>query len=329
MEYQIPNKSISEEHVKIEFDYTDRLKQWDKFSSIRSRPRRIIDNTVTHTALYPIQRKPICYHPIVQSLGETVINRILLQGAYKFMSDIAFVEIKMINHTAEKIYDGSFSYIFPDALRLDMLSIIIDEAYHAYVAIDFINQLQAITGVKPIKATHNIELQVSLNKFKKLFQPRQADIFEIIAICIGENTLTKELFNMTREKNINPFFHQVMADHMIDEGRHSSIFRQVLRELWSNISEEDRCIIGAQMPAFVFDYLKPDLHIEFDTILLSQQDLSTEDINTIIQDTYVPYTTDYLKKSNPIFKNLLAVLETTQVLEHGFTQDKFKEYGLI
>jgi hypothetical protein len=121
--------------------YRSKVDRWDKVASVRSRPRRFIGENNTAGYYYPIARQPLCIHPLVQGRGEEDIKFILIQTAYKFMRDIAFVETEIINNTAQKIYSNRFSFKFPLELRLDILSVIIDEAYHAYVALDFIHHL--------------------------------------------------------------------------------------------------------------------------------------------------------------------------------------------
>src|SRR3990167_5913479 len=304
-----------ENAIFIDFEYTSKLLQWDKFSSIRSRPRRLLEGD-PHDYFYPIQKKAICAHYLVQQLGTDTIQFILLQSAYKFMQDIAFVEVELINNMATKIYNGSLRYVFPTAIRYDLLSIIIDEAYHAYVALDFIEQLQQYTQIKQLDPSNEVELLQSIKNFIQLFPDDDSrDVFEIIAICIGENTLTKELFNLKHSTNINKIFQHVMSDHMLDEGRHSEIFSIILRELWRNLNANLKLKLAEILPEFILDYLKPDLQIKFDMLLLSSVGLNGDDTQRVINATYPEYSAKTLKMKNPIFENIIQVLTRARLFE--------------
>lgn len=315
--------------ISIDFNYSTKLPYWNKFASVRSRPRRIIEKDEQNPYLYPLERKPICSHPLVRDLGEEKIGYILTQSVYKFMSDIAFVEVEVINNIAHKIYNGTLGYIFPTSLRTDLLSIIIDETYHAYVAIDCIEQLQKFTGITPLEMSNKIELNQSIDKFIKYFDGEVRDVFEIIAVCIGENTLTKELFNMTKSSNVNKFFHQIMADHMIDEGRHSEIFSIILTHLWRIIPEKTKLEIAPILPLFILDYLKPDLHIEFDRTLLKNLDFNNVQLDQIINDTYSEYNPKTLKLKNPIYDNIIKVLKRAYIFDDEVIKKHFVELDLL
>lgn len=328
MDVVLPVKN-RENAIFIDFEYTSKLPQWNKFSSVRSRPRRLLEGN-PRDYFYPIQRKPICAHPLVQKLGEDKIQFILLQSAYKFMQDIAFVEVQLINNTATKIYNGSLRYVFPTSIRYDLLSIIVDESYHAYVALDFIDQLQRHTEIKMLDTSIEVELLQSIEKFIHLFSENDSrEVFEIIAICIGENTLTKELFNIKSSSNINKIFHHVMSDHMIDEGRHSDIFSIILRELWQRIPETFKLKIAEILPEFIIDYLKPDLHIRFDRLLLNAVGLNDTETQQVINETYTEHSSKTLKMKNPIFENIIKVLTRARLFEHQPTKLQFEMAGLL
>lgn len=309
--------------------YKSKIDRWDKAASVRSRPRRFIEENNTVGYFYPIARQPLCIHPLIQARGEEDIHFILIQTAYKFMRDIAFVETEIINNTAQKIYSNRFSFKFPLELRLDILSIIIDEAYHAYVALDFMQQLEKRTGIKPLEKDNTTELAIAMEKFAPLLPEDLHDAFEIIAICIGENTLTKELFSMAAESSINQIFHEVMADHMVDEGRHSGIFSLILRELWPALDERAKCLIGAILPDFLINYLNPDLDIAYNKKILEALSFTTEDTDLIIAETHPPIPIKNLKHVNPVMKNILFIIERNGILEHAPTKEAFMECNLI
>lgn len=320
----IKNRGLFESNV-----YKSKIDKWNKVASVRSRPRRFIEDNNSEGYFYPIERQPLCIHPLVQKRGEETVKYILIQTAYKFMKDIAFVETEIINNTAQKIYSNSFSFNFPFDLRMDILSVIIDEAYHAYVALDFLQQLEKKTGVKPIEKPNATELSISIEKFMPRLPKDLQEIFELIAICIGENTLTKELFSMAAEPSINKIFHQVMADHMVDEGRHSSIFSLILKELWHALEDNSKNLIGEILPDFLIEYLKSDLTVSYNQKILESLEFSKNDIDIILSETHVPTPIRHLRSINPVMKNIIFIIERNGILDHELTRGFFKKSMLI
>lgn len=281
-------------------------KVWDKFSAIRKRPRRILEYRDDGKYFYPMERQPISVHPLVKAAGDKMIWQILLHSAYKFLSDIAFVEMKVVNKISEKIYDGELDFNFPHTMRYDILSVIVDEAFHAYVAIDVLNQLHEATQVAPLpNISKENEMVKAYTDYTKGIVPAQyAKAFEVIALCVAENTLTKELFSMTKQENLNLFFHQIMADHMNDEGRHSQLFSEVLSHLWSEIDTAQKDFFTKILPGFIKHYQTIDLHVEYNRKLLKHLNFSQNDIEVIIHDTYMKNSNNLDIKTNPVIKNL-------------------------
>ena len=301
---------------------------WHKIASIRTRPRRIFQIT-ENGYYYPITRQPICLHKKVSDRGDDTIKWILLQAAYKFMYDIAYVEVELINKTALKIYNGSIDINLPKNVKNDMLSIVIDEAFHAYVAIDFIDQVKTKTNEELVYSKGTVELELAMNKFIPKLPHEIQGIFEAICICIGENTLTKELFDMTKSDDLNPFFHTVMADHMFDEGRHAALFRKVLTFVWNDSSEEIKLHIGALLPDFLLEYLSDNIRKEWDEKILLHLNFSENEVKNIINDVYPKVNNSMLTRINPVARNFIDVLTTCGVLKHQPTKNAFVESGLI
>ena len=121
---------------------------WERRATVRSRPQRQLSENEGH--FYPISRQPLCSHPLVKNMGEDAIQFILIQSAYKFMWDIAQIETRLVNNVAEKIANDRFTVKFPEGMKFNGLTVLVDESYHAYVARDFMHQLYGATKVSPI-----------------------------------------------------------------------------------------------------------------------------------------------------------------------------------
>ncbi|XVN43555.1 MAG: diiron oxygenase [Candidatus Rickettsia vulgarisii] len=237
---------------------------WDRKASIRSRPRRILEETEKLQSFFPISRQPIAIHPIIQKMGQSTISYILIQTVYKFMHDIAILETEMVNKGALIVANDHLNINFPAELRHDASSIIIDEAYHAYVAIDYINQVKQLTGVQPIEVLKKTSVINAVNFIKSKLDQALHDKFELIAVCIGEHVLTKDLISIGKDQNVGEFFQNIMADHVLDEGRHANIFAFILQYFWNWLPTQNKDILGPILLEFMREYLRLDIQQEYD-----------------------------------------------------------------
>lgn len=299
--------------------------QWDERASIRCKKRPTINQEKgIYQNFYPIERQPICKHPKIVQLGQPAVDYVLVQSAFKFMHEIAVVEVDVINQIILNLLSRRIPFDFPQPMRDDLLSVMVDEAYHAMIAHDFIAQVSAATNIIPLKTSRTLQFSIAIEQFKQNVPDELKAFVEIIAICIGESTLTKELFNMRQESEVHPLFRNVIIDHVADEGRHQMLFCELLKYFWSNLPPAAKDQLGPQIPHFLVDYLCPDLHIEFDQLMLAQLPLSPAEIDEIIQDIYQERTMEVLSvRLDPITKNLMKMIEYAGIMDHELSRQTF------
>ncbi len=75
----------------------------------------------------------------------------LVQSLYKFINDVVIFETEIVDRTARSIAKDHFTIRFPFACRYDAMTVVVDEDYHALVAMDFMQQTIALTGIEPIR----------------------------------------------------------------------------------------------------------------------------------------------------------------------------------
>lgn len=309
-------------------NYQYKMKTWDKYATIRSRPRRIIEPNEIQYYFFPLSKQPICIHPLVTAKGEEIIKYILIQTVNSFSHNIAILETEFVNNGALMIANNKFEFCtFPLDLCHDALSIIVDEAYHAYVALDFLKQLSGVTNVELLPTPNDTTVFRGVNAVKAEISNKYHSAMELIAVCIGEHVLTKELITFKAEENVSPTFQAVMTDHVADEGRHSNIFDYVLRFLWSKLPEDYKVAIGTNLHIFIREYLKKDIEIAYDRMMLEQAGFSAAEVDRIIDDTFVATCTLNTNDTNPVLVNLMNLLQRTLVLDHEPTAKAFSTSG--
>ena len=185
----------------------DTQAHWEAFSTIRSRPRRLLATSDADKGnFYPLARQPLCVHPEISKLGEEVKRYLLVQSAYKYIRDITVLETEIVNRATLTIVNNQLPVKFSHALRRDALTIIVDEAYHAYVAMDCLSQIEGHTGIMALDVDDRLSVAEAIERVRALLPPAMGASFELIAVCIAENTNTQDILAMVHEKELNAFF---------------------------------------------------------------------------------------------------------------------------
>jgi hypothetical protein len=306
-----------------------RQSHWEKSSSIRSRPRRVLRGWSPGEHFYPVARQPIALHPMVIEKGDGARDHVLLQSLYKFLNDIAFVETRVVNEVALAIANDQLPWPFPPELRTDVLTVLIDEGYHAYVAIDFMEQVRRLTGVDPLTLPPTLTIEQAIANALPKLPAELHPALKTIAVCIAENSVTKELIDVHREEGLNETFHAVNSDHMVDEVRHCLIFADVLKHLWGILTTGQRRAIGVILPDFLGDYLTLSLQKQFDMQILASIGLNAAEIESVIAATHLDQDLASYRNVNPIVDKVVTFLRECGVLDDQEIRATFAEKRLI
>lgn len=295
-------------------DYTSTINQWEKFSSIRSRPRRIVNKEEMEGYIYPPIKQPILIHPMLQSITEKEKKFILTQSFYKYFNDIANIEKDIINLASYKIntnkYDINFS--FPE--RLDALSVIIDESYHAYVALDFMQQVIDFTGIVPLPLPQETELSIAIRSLSEDLTKDQKESFELMSVCVAEHALTNDLIATGKGKDVCKLFYYVMHDHVLDEHRHSKFSEHILKKYWQRVRVENKNIFRPKLLKLINLYLAPFIQMQFDKSILLTIGFSNIEADKVVNDTHCSWSEDSINEQNIVAKQMLDLLQRTEIL---------------
>ncbi len=259
------------------------LDSWDKKSSIRNLARRDLRHD-SQRSYFPRHDQPLCSHPLIISLGEGVQQSILTQSAYKFMLGISEHETTVVTTAIQNAICNCKS--LPDWLKQALQAVIIDEFYHAMIANDFIQQVQAITGDLALAFPKDSDLGRALARTLKRLPVSAHDSFTMVAVCVAENLITQELVARQTDPTVNPFFYEINRDHLMDEGRHAKLFTEVIHYIWSDLTLETRQLIEAELPSFIESWMRREVSTESDRIILRSLKLSDDEIEIIMDDTH-------------------------------------------
>jgi P-aminobenzoate N-oxygenase AurF len=305
----------------------DSVERWYANATVRKSPRIVVPAGTKGEYIFPRSRQLLSEHPRILASGEDAVSYVLAQSAYKYMYEIGLLETRFVIDCGLNIVNNVIRGADDDEKR-EALTIVIDEGYHAYVALDFIIQMKACNGIEPVSVPQtNGNLDAVSRAFGLLPKDMHHD-FQLLSVCLAEHTLTKDLLSIGREKDATRTFTQVMTDHVSDEGRHANYFAKLTRAHWQRLPEATRCAIGAMLPNYLDDYLAGDTARVFDRKVLGALGLPAGEIEQVIADTQASYLSEMNKYITTTKANLVKLLQRMGILEHAPTQASFIAHGV-
>lgn len=303
-------------------DYQSFADAWESRATIRTRPRRVLEND--DKLIYPLSRQPLV-------LSETFLRECpeqrdfaLVQTLYKFINDVVIFETEIVDKTARSIAKNRFSVAFPFACRYDAMTVVVDEDYHALVAMDFMQQTVAMTGITPIELPDEIELSRAIPAAVALAPEHLRSAVELICVAIAENTVTGDVAAFAKDDTVKQSIKGLMADHLLDEGRHSGFWSRLVRIYWHTASEDDRQCIAHILPVFIGHYLTNDIQKSFDFRLIDAlqiSDAARQALKGEISGLAFP-----INRHHPLVANIVRFFRSSSLLDSPCVQSALSDY---
>lgn len=303
-------------------DYQSFADAWESRATIRTRPRRVLEND--EKLIYPLSRQPLV-------LSETFLRECpeqrdfaLVQTLYKFINDVVIFETEIVDKTARSIAKNRFAVTFPFACRYDAMTVVVDEDYHALVAMDFMQQTVAMTGITPIGLPDEIELSRAIPAAVALAPEHLRSAVELICVAIAENTVTGDVAAFAKDNTVKQSIKGLMADHLQDEGRHSGFWARLVRIYWHTASEDDRQCIAQLLPVFIGHYLTNDIQKSFDLRLI--ESLQISDATRRALKSEVSGLAFPINRHHPLVANIVRFFHSSSLLDSPCVQEALSDY---
>ncbi|TKJ63606.1 aminobenzoate oxygenase [Pseudomonas sp. CFBP13508] len=303
-------------------DYQSFADAWESRATIRTRPRRRLEDD--QRLIYPLSRQPLV-------LSETFLRECpeqrdfaLVQTLYKFINDVVIFETEIVDKTARSIAKNRFAVAFPFACRYDAMTVVVDEDYHALVAMDFMQQTVALTGIEPIQLPDEIELSRAIPAAVALAPKHLRSAVELICVAIAENTVTGDVAAFARDDSVKPSIKGLMADHLLDEGRHSSFWARMVRIYWHTASDADRETIAQILPVFIGHYLTNDIQKSFDLRLIDALPVSETTRHSLREE--IAGLAFPINRHHPLVGNIVRFFHNSSLLDTPCVQHALRDY---
>ncbi len=323
------------------------LIDWEQKSTVRTGKRSRLDKSRLSKVHCDYSLKPYLHYPEIQALTQEQLYPFYLQVFCDRLYGVAQFEVNFVTEQCGKLANKDLGVELTNSIKQVAIAIGTDEMYHAFAARELLNDIEEYTGVIPTALQEIVEiipkkieqdsdkdaepiLQVA-EFFKKMVSPKLERIAETTLLCILENAVVEQLFDMAKDiEDVNPLA-IYLREHLQDEGRHRVFFQRLLKYIWSSISDEDRIVLGQAIVGYCKRYWSPpsfDKLVERNCKALKKLPLSESTIKDIVSQDVA------LVLQKPIFemdsiKNPMQLMKIAGITQHEPTHSLFVSQGLL
>lgn len=305
-------------------DFMKIVEKWYASATVKNSQRHYVPLDAKNEYVYPTSKVIISTHPLLEAKGDEVVKYAIAQMAYNYMYGIGLLETRFVIDCGLNIANNLITG-FSEADKLAALRIVIDEGYHAHVALDYILQMKEITGIEPLMVPDTNGNLIAVNKAFEILPKEIHYDFQLIAVTLAEHTLTKDMISIGRDKEMSKTFSSVLTDHVSDEGVHAHYFARLMKEHWARLNDHTKDIISEMLPDYLDDYLAYDYHREFERNVLKNCGLNEIEIEKVINDTnpiFFSKSEDYFVTTK---NNLISLLKRSGFFDHENLKKSFEK----
>jgi hypothetical protein len=325
------------------------LVDWENKSTVRSQKRSRLQKEGIPEIIFPFFIKSYLKYPEVKALTNEQLAPFYLQSLCDMLYGVAQFEVNFVTDQCGKLANLDLGLELSDSIKQVAIAIGTDEMYHAFVARELLADIKALTGVTPTASKPPVVVaepvsiegeeerpkspakQTPMEYFKGIVSPNLQRIAETTLLCILENSVVDDFFELAKDSKNNSPVSVYNRELLHDEGRHKVFFQRLLKYIWTNISEEDRIILGKAIAGYFEEYfLNQDTEklLGFHEKAIEKLGLLPECSKKIAsrlmdEESKVPhYAKDHIK-------NPMRLMEFAGLTQHEPTQQLFLKLGLL
>ncbi len=307
------------------------LRQWDRKATVRGRPRTRVDAGHIDGDVFPAVLQPLVGHPAIVARGPAVRHELLVRSAYRWQQEIASLEIEIVTDLCGRLATQGAGCPLPDSARRVALTVATDEAYHAYAARAFIDDLERATGIAADReSAPRPGLASALDRLRESLPEALRREGETLGLCFAEHFVTESLFGLSRDSEADNPFHVAIREHLIDEARHQSYFQRLLTHLWAHYDEPRRRALGSALPGFLDAFLLGGTLLDDSRQLLGRIGVSESEADAILAEIQQGFEGRGGGKSAlPQARHCLALAASSGLLDHAPTRSALTTAGWL
>jgi hypothetical protein len=305
--------------------YQSRFGHWETRASVRSKPRRILDEHLDGKLFFPPELVSVLDHPAVRAVTDPEqVQRILMHRLHAYLTFTTDLEQLVVNPVTQLISRQRVNFDLPVPMLRDAYKICTDESWHALFSEDLGDQIIEATGERPISFGQPRFL-CDLDRLRANETSDIRGLTDVFFTVVSETLISAILCGIPHDKRIITAVRETVADHAEDEGRHHAFYASFFEYAWHQMGTRQRALVGPMLPEFVVAFLAPDPGTL--SALLALTALDEETIRGVIEESHPPnQVAATIRKAA---SSTIRIFERNGVLDDTRTREAFATKGLI
>ncbi|GAB5468326.1 MAG: hypothetical protein Kilf2KO_13560 [Rhodospirillales bacterium] len=266
--------------------------------------------------------------PEVVALGRDARHNLMMQFCYGFLEEVARGESEVVNRICIELSGQEGRHLLPHLGQQALMTVAIDETFHAFLARDAILSLESLTGIAMCRPLGPGLLATIFDEVLGACPEDLRPFVKLLAVSLIENGVTDELVELTRAGERASPFYEFNREHLIDEARHRTFFRVALVEAFRRLGPAERACVAEILPRYLDSY--------FDQLLRGDADQARQRLLGIgLSDVAVQALLDRdrsapgERRQHPTWANMRRCLAATGLLDDAAISQKLLETGWL
>ncbi|MFF0144096.1 para-aminobenzoate N-oxygenase AurF [Amycolatopsis sulphurea] len=303
-------------------DYRSGFANWEDRASVRSKPRRILDEQLDGKLFFPPELVGPLNHPAALAVAdEDTTRRVLLHRLHLYLDFTEDLEQLVVNPVTQLISRSRLGFELPRRMLRDAYMICTDESWHALFSDDLQQQIVVATGERPVGPRP--QFLSELDRLEAGEDSQTRGLTRVFFTLVSETLISAILSDIPRDDRIITSVREMVADHAEDERRHHAYFAQFFQHAWFQLGSRQRAAIGPMLPVFVTAFLGQDPAA--DAHLLRIAGVPAGDVRGVVEDLGGPAAAAVRHAAAAT----LRLFERNGVMADTRTYDSFAAHGLV
>lgn len=323
------------------------LLDWEQKSTVRTGKRIRLDKAMISKVEFPYTIKQFLQYPEVKALTQAELQPFYLQSLCNVLYAVTQFEVNFVTDQCGKLANKDLGIELSSSIKQVAIAIGTDEMYHAFAARELLSDIEQLTGVMPVALQKTQpeppkDILVGTNEqtkarltpveyFKNAVPEKLQRIAETTLLCISENAVVDDLFEMAKDfQAANPVA-LYNREHIHDEGRHKVFFQRLLKYIWGALSEEDRIALGEAIAGYYEKFYEMPSYDEL--VQTASNKLQNLPLSEVVIQSLAPQVANSLARQalheNDYIQNPMRLMAFAGVSDHPPTRELFLKIGLL
>ena len=236
-------------------------RRWESGASVRN---AFMPDDVVFDPNYPdflIELLPFRNHPRFLLLEPALKETVLTCGWLAYNEKTLDIENKIVAPACQHILAGRVPGTSDDTSKRAVAETLVDEAYHVLMTLHACGITKRYRGIQEIRIPDSYLVQAMKRLQGACVEPWETMLIELATAIVSEVFISDYLKLLSDAQGIQPIHRSIVDTHRKDELVHSGLFKTLTKEMYRNLSEEQKEFFSNILPQPILWFANQELEV--------------------------------------------------------------------